>query len=140
MNLVVDASVALKWFFGDNPGEQDSGKAREILSALASRQIVLVQPPHWVAEILAVVARQTPHLAAETLAILLSTSCRLADDEIIYSRACELSSRLKQHLFDTLYHAVAIENDATLVTADERYFAIARGEGKIELLHSTKLR
>jgi hypothetical protein len=29
---------------------------------------------------------------------------------------------LKQHLFDTYYHAVALEaEDATLITVDERY-------------------
>jgi predicted nucleic acid-binding protein len=41
---------------------------------------------------------------------------------------------LRQHLFDTLYHAVALETGATLVTADERYYETARGEGNITLL------
>ncbi len=34
---------------------------------------------------------------------------------------------LKQHLFDTLHHAVALETpDALMITADERYFRAAR--------------
>jgi hypothetical protein len=34
-------------------------------------------------------------------------------------------------LFDTLYHAVALEEGATLVTADETYFSKAKGLGGI---------
>jgi hypothetical protein len=39
-------------------------------------------------------------------------------------------------LFDTLYHAVALEHeDALLVTADERYYGKAEGYGTIRTLH-----
>ena len=43
----------------------------------------------------------------------------------VLKRAADLSILLKHHLFDTLYHAVALEEHATLVTADEAYFAKA---------------
>lgn len=40
-----------------------------------------------------------------------------------------------QHLFDTLYHAVALETEgAVLVTADERYYSKARRVGGVRLL------
>ena len=43
--------------------------------------------------------------------------------------------RCQHHLFDTLYHAVAMQNpDATLVTADRRYYDKARSEGQIIML------
>ena len=54
----------------------------------------------------------------------------------LYKRAAHLSVQLKHHLFDTLYHAVALENDATLVTADDAYFAKAYRLGNIKLLTS----
>ena len=39
---------------------------------------------------------------------------------------------LKQHLFDTYYHGVALEtSECTLVTADECYLRAARTKGKI---------
>jgi hypothetical protein len=39
---------------------------------------------------------------------------------------------LNQHLFDTLYHAVALETpDATLITADERYLATGAPMGRV---------
>lgn len=46
----------------------------------------------------------------------------------------QLSRRLGHHLFDTLYHAVAFEENTTLVTADERYYNKASVLGSIMLL------
>jgi hypothetical protein len=41
-------------------------------------------------------------------------------------------SSLKQHLFDTYYHGVALETpDCVLITADERYLRAARAKGRI---------
>ncbi len=48
----------------------------------------------------------------------------------IYATAVELSTRLRHHVFDTLYHATALHHEgATLITADEAYFGKARAEG-----------
>ena len=49
-------------------------------------------------------------------------------------RAADLSIALNHHLFDTLYHAVALEEGATLVTADETYYGKAKDLGSVELL------
>jgi predicted nucleic acid-binding protein len=38
------------------------------------------------------------------------------------------------HLFDALYHAVAMQTDAILITADERYYRAAHVNGSIVLL------
>lgn len=49
--------------------------------------------------------------------------------------ALDLTVRYQHHLFDTLYHAVALHTPgAVLITADERYYAKARLEGQISLL------
>jgi predicted nucleic acid-binding protein len=51
----------------------------------------------------------------------------VTDDPVVLRRACEMAIELKQHLFDTLYHAVALETpDAVLITADESYCRAAR--------------
>ena len=39
-----------------------------------------------------------------------------------------------QHLFDTLHHAPALEEEGTLVTADARYMSKARDRGGIVAL------
>ena len=52
-----------------------------------------------------------------------------------YATALDLAVRHRHHLFDTLYHAVALHTPgAVLVTADERYYNKARLEGQIALL------
>lgn len=43
--VVVDASVALKWFIGRRPGEDDVDAAMALLQAVADRDVVLIQPP-----------------------------------------------------------------------------------------------
>lgn len=56
----------------------------------------------------------------------------VADDVQVWTRACRLSIETRQHVFDTLYHAVALEHaDATLVTADGRYQTAVRGQNRI---------
>ena len=52
----------------------------------------------------------------------------------------DLAVRYQHHLFDTLYHAVALHTPgAVLVTADERYYNKTRLEGQIYLLADFKL-
>jgi len=54
------------------------------------------------------------------------------DGPSVIGRACRLAIDLRQHLFDTLYHAVALETPgATLITADDKYFAAAASLGQI---------
>ena len=52
----------------------------------------------------------------------------------VYRKAIQLSRHLGQHLFDTLYHAVALHEVCTLVTADLRYYEKASVYGAICLL------
>ncbi len=93
-------------------------------------RLTLLQPPHFVAEVSAVLARESPATAAESLRDLLEIEMQVIDSEPVHARAMALAARHGQHLFDTLYHAVALEaGDAVLVTADARYARKARAEG-----------
>jgi len=57
-----------------------------------------------------------------------------------YHKACDLSASLKQHLFDTFYHAVALtEASATLVTADDQYYRKAHKASRIVRLREFNL-
>lgn len=86
----------------------------------------MVQPPHFLAELGAVLEREKPADPEADLSSLMAGQ---------FEVACELAIRLGQHLFDTLYHAVALHTpSATLVTADARYFRKARKLGGIALL------
>ena len=52
-------------------------------------------------------------------------------DSDILGRSIQLVGDLQHHLFDTLYHSVALERDATLVTADQPYARTAGALGQI---------
>ena len=52
----------------------------------------------------------------------------------MYQRAIELACQHNHHLFDTLYHAAALEESATLITADRRYYDKAKLAGHIMML------
>jgi predicted nucleic acid-binding protein len=134
MKLVIDASVTLKWLLRDDDNEQDMVAALAILDGVVDGRFSMIQPPHWITEVLAVMARRRPEAAKLTLQTLMDLVGQRTIQATVYLRAAELSSRLQQHLFDSLYHALAMETGATLITADERYFGAARLEGSIQRL------
>lgn len=138
MKLVIDASVALKWFLQDNADEDHLSEALSLLAQIRAGNYRITQPTHWLVEIVAVLARHRPDIVPEALAALDELSAENCHSSAVLMRAAKLSSRLNQHAFDTLYHAVALENGLTLITADERYWRAAQGDGSIELLKNFK--
>lgn len=135
MKLVVDASVALKWFFRERAGESDAATALALLRAVAAGSVSLIQPPHFVAEVGAVLARESPQTALADLRDLLQLRMHIVAAPPVYARAVALAIAHRQHVFDTLYHALALHTPgALLVTADERYARKARSEGSLVTL------
>ena len=112
--------------------------AQSLLAEIIAGVHECIQPPHWLAEIIGVMARRHPDLVGATLAAIHRLGIEIATEDAIYQRAAELAAGLKQHVFDTLYHAVALERGASFVTADERYFAAAAKEGAIQRLGEFK--
>jgi predicted nucleic acid-binding protein len=131
LNLVVDASVVVKWFLPDPESEPDCDCALALLRAVQQGQVSLLQPVHWLAEVAAVVTRLRPEIAEPALALLDALELPVADDPAIYQRASRIAAQLGHHLFDTLYHAVALEREHVLVTADDTYARKAQGLGGI---------
>ena len=130
IRYVVDASVAIKWVFQTD--EDHLELAIALLRANRDGEVVFFQPPHFIAEVAAVLAREKPNEAQEDLSDLLNFDLQWVENTRVYMTACDLAIRLNHHLFDTLYHAVALHApDATLITADRRYFDKARPIGQI---------
>lgn len=134
MRVVVDASVAVKWVFPDPAVEPPTDRAVALLERIRNRDVGVIQPPHWLFEVVAVVVRLSPPVAVPAIALLDALELTTCDDVTVLRRAAELAAELRHHLFDTLYHAVALEQDATLVTADVRYANKAREVGGLCLL------
>jgi predicted nucleic acid-binding protein len=130
--VVLDASVVLKWIFPAGADERDVEPALALLAALRQGSVTAVQPVHWLAEVAAVVARRFPARAREVIGLLYSMELPVHDHLAVYERAAVLAADTGQHLFDTLYHAVALSRPgASLVTADERYYRAARRAGRV---------
>jgi predicted nucleic acid-binding protein len=131
VRLVVDASVAVKWVIRAPDVEADSDRALELLDAAQNGIVDVVQPPHWLAEVAAVLSRVRPEGSGEAIDLLDALDLAVEVDADIYKRASRIATQIRQHLFDTLYHAVALERSAILVTADERYLRKARALGNV---------
>ena len=135
MIAVVDACVAVKWFLRDSPVEQHADLALRLLEKSVLGLLPMVQSVHFVAEVAAVLARLKPTEAHDDLFDLLDIRYSPLKSPQTYVTALDLAMRHQHHLFETLYHAVALHTPgAVLITADERYFAKARHEGQISLL------
>ena len=140
MIVVVDASVALRWFFRLRDDEADMERALLLLGDIDAGRAHMVQPPHFLAEMGAVLAREKPAEAQADLADLLLLEFSHIDDPAIYATAVDLACRLGHHMFDTLYHATALHiAGSAFVTADRRYYDKARDIGQIALLSNFHL-
>ena len=136
MIVVLDASVILKWLLEDPARESDTEKASALIQSVVSGRQEILQPVHWLAEVAAVAARLVPQTAVGDVEMLAAFEFPTTDSPTVIRRATSLAIKTKHHLFDTLYHAVALEHeDALLVTADERYYGKAEGYGTIRTLH-----
>ncbi len=135
MIVVLDASVVLKWLLEDPAREPDTEKAFALIESVVSGRLEILQPVHWLVEVAAVAARLVPQTAVADVEMLAAFEFPTTDNPTVIRRATSLAIETNHHLFDTLYHAVALEHgDALLVTADERYYEKARNYGTITAL------
>lgn len=131
MRVVADASVAVKWAFSESTREPYIDRARALLRAVQDGKIVLVQPPHWIAEVAAVLTRTQPDLVEDVIDLLDAMEVQTIGDRAVYKRASRIAQELGKHLFDSLYHAVALEHGAVLVSADAKYYRKAQRLGSL---------
>ncbi len=69
---VVDASVAIKWFIDDDDTKADIDQATQLLITAQRGDALFLQPPHWVSEVAAVLARLTPKTATRSVSAILA--------------------------------------------------------------------
>jgi predicted nucleic acid-binding protein len=134
---VVDASVALKWYFPE-PGAE---AADRVLAAAIDGSRELLAPDWIVAEFANVLWKKVrreecgAEQAEQVLEAFGIDAPRLVASVPLAPRALELALRLGEAVYDCLYLAAAIEAGACLVTADARLARTARGVvAEVELL------
>ncbi|MEX2123213.1 MAG: hypothetical protein WD795_04935 [Woeseia sp.] len=70
MSVVLDASIVVKWLLQNPQQEPDTDKAMQLVEAVVKGRESALQPPHWLAEVGAVLARTSPETAAEDVVML----------------------------------------------------------------------
>jgi predicted nucleic acid-binding protein len=131
MRVVADASVAVKWAFSEKTREPYIDRARALLREVKAGKVILLQPPHWIAEVAAVLARSQPDLVEDVIDLLDAMEVQTVTDRAVYKRASRIAQELDKHVFDSLYHAVALEYEAVLISADAKYYRRARRLGRL---------
>ncbi|NNM74104.1 type II toxin-antitoxin system VapC family toxin [Enterovirga sp. DB1703] len=118
MSLVVDASVAVKWFVR----EEHSDRARELAESGAH----LIAPRLIQLEVANALRRKVRDrvMAAEQalgrMAVLASYLDRLVDEQDVLTAAFMRAAALDHPIYDLIYLETARRYDAVMVTADQR--------------------
>ncbi len=131
MRFVIDASVAVKWFFPESSEKQNTEQAISILQRMGSGSFEPLQPVHWMSEVVAVFNRLDPNIVDNAIDLLDAMEFATADGTEVYKRASAIAREARHHVFDTLYHAVALEHEVDLVTADIKYLNKAGKLGRL---------
>ncbi|MCK4841806.1 MAG: type II toxin-antitoxin system VapC family toxin [Methylococcales bacterium] len=139
MNVVIDASVTIKWFVPDDGTEEDADKAIAVFKAIQQSSLNPIQPIHWQAEVIAVLSRIQVINCMQNIELLNILEFPVCDNLETYQLASRIASKSNHHLFDTLYHAVALNQQASLITADKKYYHKAKELGNIYLLTDYQL-
>ena len=103
MRFVIDASVAVKWFFPESSEEQNTEQAISILQRMGSGSIEPLQPVHWMSEVVAVFNRLDPNIVDNAIDLLDAMEFATADSPEIYKRASTIAREARHHVVDALY-------------------------------------
>jgi predicted nucleic acid-binding protein len=135
MTLVVDASVALKWFVGEDGSDLAVG--------LLHRDEPLIAPELVLAEVCNAAWKSLRRgeidrsQFEEVATDLVQVFQRLVPLARLVRRAAALARELDQPVYDCFYLALAEAEDAPLVTADRRLVAALGGSalaGRVQAL------
>src|ERR1044072_5688130 len=134
MTLVVDASVAARWFL---TGEKCDESAALLRSGerLIAPDLVIVEASNAAWK-----ARTFSGIPLETVTDVVEKSARLFHELVpaadLKDKALEIALALRHPAYDCFYLALAEQRECKLVTADERLLARARGTRSAKLVKS----
>ena len=125
MNLVLDASVAAKWFL-PREGEPLAEEALSLLRRYADGEIQLIVPDLFWAELANIlwkavrIGRISEKAAADALSALLRLDFPTVSGRELAEDALAIALSAGRTAYDAMYVALAMKRGSTFVTADER--------------------
>ena len=126
MSVVVDASVAFKWFVADEPHVAEA-------VALLQDEAILLAPDILLPEVCntawrsARLGRIEPDKPARIATVLPGLFASLIGSASLAPRAVAIARELDHPVYDCLYLSLAEARQTTLVTADARFLAKLSG-------------
>ena len=132
MTLVVDSSVAVKWFVQE-PLRDEARKLIRGDDLLCAPDILFAEIANvgWRLVTRGDVSRD---LAFEMVTQVGDPFSRIVSSSLLCERAFDIALTLGHPVYDCLYLACAEVSDAVLVTADERFHAVVQGGPNAELV------
>ena len=120
--LVVDASVCLKWVFK----EENSDRARLLLTQQGKNEVLLLVPALWEYEIVngfasAMLRKKISFLQARKfLKLVLEADLEIISMSGLLEKCLENAKKYQISAYDSAYVTLARENGLILVSADDR--------------------
>lgn len=131
--FVADASVIVKWAVNER---EDLQQALAFKDDFINKAIAVVVPTFCFSEVCNVLYLRNPKNALRFLADLFLF--HITEQHITFSLANISFQLMRQYhgvsFYDASYHALAIQEKGTFLTADEKYFKKTHKEGHIMLL------
>ncbi len=133
--LIPDSNIFLSFFLDEKPEKK---WAEDLFDEVVSKRIGFFVPSIWHYEICNRLSRLDDHLQEKSFLLFgrFRKICQVAelDDELV-KRALEIINRFSKIAFyDAVYHALAILNDGTFVTLDQKYYEKTKTLKHIKLL------
>lgn len=132
--LVLDASVLIKWLVAEMEHLEE---ALFLRSKWKNEEIEIIVPGHCFTEIMNAVSRKYPNLANSSLSYLLN--CEIQTHLMTLEAGSIANMLVKKYkiisFYDAIYHALAITQNGTFLTADKKYYDTAKKIGHIAFIN-----
>jgi predicted nucleic acid-binding protein len=119
MTLVVDASVAVRWFV-DGPFQDEARGLRHVDDDLIAPTLMLAETGNTLWQLVRA-DQASREDAVAALALLASRTPQLLEVPPLLPRAIVLATELDHPVDDCIYLALAEQQDARVITADRRF-------------------
>ncbi len=134
--VIVDASVAAKWFFDEPLSEQAESLARTSQPVAPSFAVQELHNVLWKKLRNRTISTEA---AQECAADMMLAYRKLFPIEPLAKRASRMMIDLEHPIYDCLYFALAESNKLPIITVDGGMIASAERLGSIEIIHLSDL-
>ena len=137
--VVLDANIYVKLFKKD---EHDSDIAVTLINKLVSNSVEIIEPAIVVNETITTceIAKQDIQQACDFFKAMIDFKMRFVDiNAVLIDQTLSITQEGHEKsgyptFSDSMYHAIALQEDALFITADRRHYEKAKHLGNIQLL------